>query len=454
MTPSRRSGSYRGAAGERVAASRDAAVAVARTAGARTAAEEARRAALAMRAVLCGVAALLLALVLATSALAQTADTSGTAGRLDATQGTQLDTDGAAAPAAGVVRQPRVDASRLDPAAPLPGSTVTSTPNAENAEFWRQLREGTRGTVSIPNAEAGVLIQSAGETWQARRSGPLAVWSGVAIVGMLILLSLFFAARGRIRIEEGPSRYELKRFGVLDRASHWLMALSFIVLAVTGFNLLYGRPLLIPVIGKDAYAAFAGFGKMTHNYVAFAFMLSLVTSLVLWVRNNLPTRADWAWIKAGGGLFGHAPARKFNAGQKILFWLVMLMGLSVSLSGWALLWPFQTTMFADTFALFGYGPIGPIQEQQLAQAWHTIVSVLFVAMVFAHIYIGTVGMEGAFSAMGRGKVDLNWAREHHGLWVDELEAEGRYPTLKPADERPARGTTTEGPAGSYAAPAE
>ena len=363
---------------------------------------------------------------------AQTAETSGTDGRSGATQGLQIDPD-----------------------APLPGTRVQSNSNEENSEFWRELRQGARGDVSIPNAEAGTLIQSGGESWQDIRNGPLSVLSGAAIIGMLIVLSLFFAARGRIRIEEGPSRYEVKRFNILDRTAHWLMAISFIVLALSGLNLLYGRDLLIPLIGHEAFAALATFAKVSHNYVAFAFMLSLAVSLVLWVKNNLPSRADWQWIKAGGGAFGHAPARKFNAGQKILFWLVMLMGLSVSLSGWALLFPFQTTMFGDTFALFGFDRPTAIQEQQYAQLWHTIVSVAFVVMIFAHIYIGTVGMEGAFAAMGRGKVDYNWAREHHGLWVDELEAKGRYPTLKDEDDRPARELPPgKYPPEGYIAPAE
>ena len=377
----------------------------------------------------------------ASVASAQTADTSGVEDRAQATQGIQLDTD-----AASSVRTP---AGAVDPNASLPRTSVLSNSNEENSAFWRQLRQGETGSVSIPDANAAVLIQP-GERWQDLRDGPLRILSGVAIVGMLILLSLFFAARGRIRIEEWPSRYEVKRFNILDRTAHWLMAISFIILALSGFNLLYGRSLLIPLIGRDAFAALATFAKTSHNYVAFAFMLSLVMSLVLWVKNNIPSRSDWAWIKAGGGAFGHAPAKKFNAGQKILFWLVMLMGLSVSLSGWALLYPFETTMFADTFALIGLGPVSAIQEQQYAQLWHTIVSVAFVVMIFAHIYIGTVGMEGAFAAMGRGKVDYNWAREHHGLWVEELEAKGRYPTIKDESERPAR----DAPQGVYIAPAE
>ena len=384
-------------------------------------------------------------------AFAQTADTSGVDTRTEATQGRQLDTPGPSADIA--LPNPDRLARPLDGvnvSGPLPGTPVTSTPNEENAAFWRQLREGGQGNVSIPNAQAGILIQSGGESWQEFRNGPLAVLSGVAIVGMLILLSLFFALRGRIRIEEGPSRYEVTRFNIVDRTTHWLMAISFIILAISGLNLLYGRSLFIPLIGHEAFAAIASFTKYAHNYVAFAFMLSLAVSLVLWVRNNIPNRVDVEWFKQLGGLRGHAPAKKFNAGQKVLFWLVMLMGLSVSLSGWALLFPFQTTLFADTFELFGFGPVSAIQEQQYAQAWHTIVSVLYVVMIFAHIYIGTVGMEGAFRAMGRGRVDYNWAREHHGLWVEELEAKGKFPTLKPEDDRPQR----EVPVTAYVAPAE
>ena len=393
---------------------------------------------------------LLLAFALATvPAVAQTAETSGVDGRAQTTQGQQLDTGSPnlALPNPDRLQRPL---DEVNVGGPLPGTPVTSTPNEENAAFWRQLREGSQGTVSIPNAQSGILIQSGGESWQEFRNGALRTLSGVAIIGMLILLSLFFALRGRIRIEEGPSRYEVTRFNILDRTTHWLMAISFIILAISGLNLLYGRPLLIPLIGKEAFASFAGFTKYAHNYVAFAFMLSLAVSLVLWVKNNVPNSADVQWFKQLGGLRGHAPAKKFNAGQKVLFWLVMLMGLSVSLSGWALLFPFETTLFADTFALFGFGPVSAIEEQQYAQAWHTIVSILFIVMIFAHIYIGTVGMEGAFRAMGRGKVDYNWAREHHGLWVEELEAKGRYPSLKPEDQRPTR----DMPPGGYVAPAE
>ena len=152
--------------------------------------------------------------------------------------------------------------------------------------------------------------------------------------------------------------------------------------------------------------------------------------------DNIPTHHDLVWLLKGGGMFMkgvHPPSKKFNAGQKILFWLVILSGVSLSLSGLALMFPFEfPAMFAGTFAVVNdwFGTtlptvLTPIQEQQYAQLWHAIVGIVMTAVILGHIYIGTIGMEGAFDAMGEGDVDYNWAREHHGLWVRDLEEKGR-----------------------------
>ena len=305
-----------------------------------------------------------------------------------------------------------------------------------DADVWRAVREGARGSVTIPDRNAGILIQSSGETWRAIRNGPLPEWGAWAMLGMIVLLAVFFAIRGRIRIESGRSGVVVERFGFLDRLAHWLTAVSFIVLGLTGLNTLYGRYVVKPVIGPDAFAALSLFSKYIHNYVAFAFMAGLVLILVLWIRDNIPDRYDWIWLKKGGGMFSrrsHPPARRFNAGQKILFWLVILGGISVSLSGIALLFPFEFALFGKTFEflnIFGLGlpaSVSPIEEMQLAQVWHGIMALFLVTIIIAHIYIGTIGMEGAFDAMGSGQVDANWAREHHSVWVAELERGGERP---------------------------
>jgi formate dehydrogenase subunit gamma len=291
----------------------------------------------------------------------------------------------------------------------------------------------------MKNELSAVMIQSEGDNWRAFRNGPLSNVGAFAVMGIIGLLVVFYFIRGKIRIDAGPSGDTILRFGVIDRFAHWLMAGSFVVLGITGLNLLYGRYILLPIIGKDAFAAFTTFGKYAHNYLAFAFMAGLALSCVLWVRHNVPNRGDLAWLKAGGGIFKkgvHPPARKFNAGQKIIFWAVMIGGLSVSMSGIALLFPFQTSMFADTFALLnviGFNlptDLTGMQEQQLNQLWHGIVSMALMTMIIAHIYIGSVGMEGAIDAMNTGHVDRNWAKEHHNLWVEE---EDQKASPKPAE---------------------
>lgn len=330
-------------------------------------------------------------------------------------------------------------------------------PNAEGGEIpggahgalsdsrlWDALRgrdvPGVDITSSLPNPQAAVLVQAQGEDWRAFRNGPLPRWGAYALAGMLALLALFYLARGRIRIEHGRAGETVERFNGLERFSHWLLATSFIVLGLSGLNLLYGRPVMDwlqattgdPTFGAVTFAAVSQAGKWAHNNVAWAFMAGLALVFVLWVRHNLPTWTDVKWIAKGGGILVkgvHPDARKFNAGQKIVFWATILLGLSISMSGIALLFPFETTMMGKTFtALNAVGVGAPehitaMQEQQYQSQWHAIIGLAMIAVILAHIYIGTLGMEGAFSAMGSGEVDVNWAKEHHNLWLEEIRAE-------------------------------
>ena len=297
-----------------------------------------------------------------------------------------------------------------------------------DADLWRFVRTGNAGSVSMKNELGAVMIQSEGDNWRAVRNGPLSTIGAFGLFIMLFLLTMFYMVRGKIRIEKGPSGKTILRFGSIDRFAHWLMAGSFVVLGLTGLNLLYGRYLVLPIVGPEVFSAITTGGKYAHNYLAFAFMAGLGLSFLLWVRHNIPSKIDLQWLRMGGGILKkgvHPPAKKFNAGQKIIFWVTMVGGLSVSLSGIALMFPFQTTMFADTFAIFNAVGLNlptdltPIQEQQYNQIWHGIVSLVLMIIIVAHIYIGSVGMEGAIDAMNTGEVDLNWAKEHHNLWVEE-----------------------------------
>ena len=324
----------------------------------------------------------------------------------------------------------------------VPAMAQTANPDVQteaqgtfdDSQMWQAIRKGTTGNVSIPDKNAAILIQSEGDNWRAIRNGPVSLFSAAAIFGMVFLLALFFVLRGRIKIEHGKAGYTVSRFTGIERFAHWLMAGSFIVLAISGLNMLFGRFVLMPVIGKEAFAAVTLWGKYLHNYLSFAFMAGVALAFVLWVAHNLPSRHDLVWIMKGGGILfkgSHPPSKKFNFGQKVIFWSVTLLTISVSLSGIALMFPYETAFMAKTFAFlnnFGFDlptALSPIQEQQLNQVWHAIVGVAFIVIILAHIYIGSVGMEGAFDAMGSGDVDANWAREHHNLWVEEMERSGK-----------------------------
>ena len=310
---------------------------------------------------------------------------------------------------------------------------------ASDPELWRALRYGTADVTSTSSSPGStLLVQDGGMSWLNLRDGPLREQGGRALLIMLFLLVIFYMTRDRIMIEHGRAGTTILRFKFIERFGHWLLAGSFILLAITGLISLFGRTGLIPLIGKDGYAVIALASKWVHNNVSWAFMLGLAMVFVMWVIHNLPTLTDLKWLAKGGGIFTkgvHPPAKKFNAGQKIIFWSVILLGVSVSASGLSLLFPFEMPLFAKTFTILnGWGAPGwvgmaalpetltPHQEMQYAQIWHSIVAFAMMVIILAHIYIGSIGMEGAFDAMGDGHVDVNWAKEHHSLWVEEVEA--------------------------------
>ena len=306
-----------------------------------------------------------------------------------------------------------------------------------DADAWRGIRyDNIDIETQVRNPAADVLIQDGGMRWWTFREGPLATYGGWLLLGTIAFLAVFFLLRGRIRIDGGKTGQTVTRFAAFERFSHWLLAGSFLLLAFTGLFTLFGRKFIAPYLGKEFNASLLTYSKLVHNNVAWAFMLGLVLVFVLWVWHNLPSRTDLTWFRQAGGIIGksHPPAKKFNAGQKIIFWSVILLGTSIAVSGLSLLFPFELQLFAKTFGiindlglpgLFGYDPLptalAPQEEMQLAQAWHAIVSFVLMAIILAHIYIGSLGMEGAYDAMGTGEVDENWAEQHHSIWYEELK---------------------------------
>jgi formate dehydrogenase subunit gamma len=293
-------------------------------------------------------------------------------------------------------------AQKLGPdGAPNPTASVTS----ERSLFKQMPR--AEGRIDIPDTKAGVLIQPAGRTWDYFHE-VLLHWGGaIVILGIIAVLGVAYLIMGRIPIAEGRSGRTVLRFGAIERFAHWLTAASFVVLGLTGLNITFGKVLLLPVIGPDAFSSVSQWAKYIHNFTSAAFVVGLVLIIVIFFRDNLPEKVDIDWIKQGGGFIKskHAPAGRFNFGEKLVYWLSLLAGVAVSVSGVLLLFPFFGT---------------DILDMQVAQVVHAIVAILFIALILGHIYIGTLGMEGAFEAMGTGEVDLNWAKEHHDLWLAQL----------------------------------
>jgi formate dehydrogenase subunit gamma len=286
-------------------------------------------------------------------------------------------------------------------------------PDASAVKEQRLLELSPRiqGRIDIPDRKASVLMQPAGRKWVYFHEVFLHWLGAIAILGMLALLALAYLVMGRIRIASGRSGRKVVRFTGFERFSHWLTAVSFVLLGLTGLNITFGKLVLLPVIGPDAFSDFAQTAKYVHNFVSFSFVVGLFLIVTLWIKDNIPGRVDIDWVKQGGGFIKskHAPAGRFNAGEKLVFWFALGAGIAVIISGYLLLFPFYLLNIAG---------------MQAAQVVHAVVAVLFVAVILAHIYIGTLGMEGAFEAMGTGEVDLNWAKEHHDQWLAEAQPPG------------------------------
>jgi formate dehydrogenase subunit gamma len=301
-------------------------------------------------------------------------------------------------------------AAAVPVAAQQPGSVDPNADAVKEQQLLQQFRR-IQGLGSIPDTKSYVIEQPQGRAWRQYREVILPLIGTIAMLGMIVLLAIFFLVRGMIRIRSGRSGINIVRFNAAERFVHWMTATCFVLMALTGLNITFGRVALLPLIGPSAFSSWSLAAKYAHNFLSFPFTIGVILIFFMWLAGNIPNRVDIEWLKRGGGIIGKGepPAYRFNAGQKVIYWIVVLGGATVAVSGYLLMFPFFGTTIAG---------------MQLAQMVHGTVAVLFVAVMIAHVYIGTIGMEGAFEAMGTGTVDLNWAKEHHNLWLEEEQ--GRY----------------------------
>lgn len=295
------------------------------------------------------------------------------------------------------------------------------------SDYWRNLRQGEQGTVSIPDKKSAVLVQSEGWAWMTIRNGPLKTYGGFALAIIVAVLTFFYLYRGQIKVESGMSGQKILRFGKFARYGHWINAIAFVLLALTGLNMLYGRTVLLPLLGPDWFSTITTAGKFVHNWGSFVFILGMVWIFIAFVSKNFFSKDDIGWVAKAGGMFKkgvHPPSKFFNFGEKVVFWSAILGGISVTITGLALLFPYQLDFIPGELA---------IHKMQFASMWHAIVGLGLIVVIIGHIYIGTIGMEGSLTSMTTGYVDRNWAKEHHSLWLEELEAGAKSNTVSPRE---------------------
>ena len=302
-----------------------------------------------------------------------------------------------------------------------------------NAPMWRKTQSGAAGFSSLPRSEApeaGVLIQppasyfgirptSAGQAWREIRNRWIIPYGGALLLIVLGALCIMYFAVGPMRTHGAKTGRSIERFTPFERSAHWANAIAFVVLAISGITMAFGRYLIVPWAGNAVFGPITYVLKTIHNFVGPLFVVSLVIVIITFIKDNFPQRGDWAWIKSGGGMFGGAetPSHRFNAGEKLMFWgAVMLFGSIVVGSG-LVLDKLVPSLVYDR------------QLMQLGHMTHAIAAVLMMSAIAGHIYLGTLGMEGAYHAMRKGWVDETWAREHHGYWYQDVR-NGRVPVQR------------------------
>jgi formate dehydrogenase subunit gamma len=276
-----------------------------------------------------------------------------------------------------------------------------------NQPVWKEVRSGAPQVTTVLGRETNVLIQPEGQTWRAARV-PIATAGGFLFVFALLVLAAFYLWRGPIALHGQPTGRLIERFTVVQRVVHWTVAITFTALAVTGLVMTFGKSVLLPLIGYTLFSWLAILAKNLHNFVGPILVVMLPVLIVIFFRSNIFNGRDWQWVKKLGGMLSgeHVPADKANAGQKFLFWaMAVLLGLTLCITGLILDFPnFDQTR----------------QTMQWANGIHMIASLFAVALLAGHIFLGTIGMRGAYEAMRHGYVDETWAKEHHEYWYNDV----------------------------------
>ena len=296
------------------------------------------------------------------------------------------------------------------------------------AELWHAIRardgDTDIGTVrtQVKGMDSAVLVNRGGDNWRFFRMDFLVPTAAKILGAVAIAIILFRLLRGKIPIKAGRSHLKIPRFNSFQRFVHWLTAILFVTLAITGMSLWFGRDLLIPYLGPELGGDIMIVTKTIHDYSSPVFAVSLLVLTLTFLKGNFPHPRDILWVVKGGGLLKwHAPAGRYNAGEKLWFWVAVVGGGFIVFSGAFLLFP---------------NIIGVSRNAITYYHWiHGITAIVLIAGAMGHIYMGTIAMEGAFECMATGYADANWAKEHHDVWYEEMLEQGQIGVLEETSDK-------------------
>ncbi len=311
-------------------------------------------------------------------------------------------------------------------AAPKPAAGSTAVPGWNNPPAWDAASERPQ-YASVPGIDTNRLIQGAGREWREFRNGPLTRLGGWMLVGVLAIILVLYLWKGTIKLHGAPTGRLIERFNAVERVSHWVVAISFVFLALSGIVILWGKHIILPWLGYSGFSWLTVLSKNIHNFVGPLFIFSIVVMFLIYVKDNFFAPGDGAWLaRAGGMLSGNEmPSGRFNAGEKLWFWLgLVILGTVISVTGLILDFPNWNQ---------GRGLM------QQANVIHAIAAVFFIALGLGHAYMGTLMVAGAWRAMKDGYVDETWAKEHHSLWYEDVKAGRRPEKIMTGAAQPAPG---------------
>jgi formate dehydrogenase subunit gamma len=345
---------------------------------------------------------------------------------------------------------PRFGAPATITPAPIPTAEDTNAERAKtqpgnNAPFWRGVREsGERpGYTNLPGVENGVLIQpfvqypgstftNAGEAWRQVRNQWIIPYGGALLIIALVAMAIMYFTAGPLGHAENRGG-RIERFTPFERAAHWVNAIAFTVLAISGVVMAFGRFFLLPIVGHSVFGWLTYALKNLHNFFGPLFAVALVIVIFTFIRDNLPRKGDMQWFRGVRGMMrgkGEVPSHRFNAGEKVIFWIgTLLLGVVAVGSGLVMDMVIPGLAYARS-------------DMQIAHMIHSVSAALMMAVMALHIYLGTVGVRGAYRAMREGEVTDEWAREHHELWYRDIQA-GKIPVRRSRSTAPAARPATQ-----------